>query len=83
MPLRCVYRTADISALSQSLDSAEIFISNSVHKFEWHSKKNSYVNFDSKRNKAPYKIISCDDELITEMIASENNICFINTNNIL
>ena len=31
MPFRFVYRTADISALSRSLDSAEIHISCSVH----------------------------------------------------
>ena len=37
MPFRLVYRTADISALSRSLDGAEIYISCSVHKSEWHS----------------------------------------------
>ena len=38
MPFRLVYHTADISALSRSiLDSAEIYISCSVHKSEWHS----------------------------------------------
>ena len=29
--------SADISVLSRSLDSAEIYISCSVHKYEWHS----------------------------------------------
>ena len=37
MPFRFVYRTADISALSRSLESADIYISCSVHKCEWHS----------------------------------------------
>ena len=35
-PLRFVYRSADISALSRSLNGAEIYISRSVHKCEWH-----------------------------------------------
>ena len=35
MQFRFVYRTDDTSALSHSLDSAEI--SCSVHKCEWHS----------------------------------------------
>ena len=35
MPFRFVYLTADISALSRSLDSALIFISCSVQKCEW------------------------------------------------
>ena len=37
------YRTADISALSRSLDSEEIYISCSVHKCEWHSRYTSYL----------------------------------------
>ena len=37
MPIRLVYPTANISALSRSLDSTEIYISYSVHKSEWHS----------------------------------------------
>ena len=37
MSFRFVYRTADISALSPSLDSLEMYISCSVHKCEWHS----------------------------------------------
>ena len=37
MPFRFVYRTADISALTCSLDSSEIYISWSLHKCEWHS----------------------------------------------
>ena len=36
---RFVYRPADNSALSHSLDSAEIYISCSVHKYKWHSRK--------------------------------------------
>ena len=36
-PFIFVCRTADNSALSRSLDSAEIYISYSVHKCEWHS----------------------------------------------
>ena len=35
--LLCVYRTADISVLSRSLDSVEIYISCSVHKYECYS----------------------------------------------
>ena len=34
---RCMYRTADISALYRSLDSAKIYSCCSVHKCEWHS----------------------------------------------
>ena len=43
LPILChsdlclVYRTADISALSRSSDSAEIYINCSVHKCELHS----------------------------------------------
>ena len=45
MLLRFVYQTADITAISYSLDSTEIYIRCSVHKYEWHSIL-SY-NFDS------------------------------------
>ena len=37
MQLKLVNRTADFFALSRSLDSAEIYFSCSVHKWEWHS----------------------------------------------
>ena len=42
-----VCRTADISALSGSLDSAEIYISCSVHKCEWHC---MYIEYISNQN---------------------------------
>ena len=44
MPFKFVYRTAKISALFRSLDSAGINISTSVHKYEWHS--SSTINWN-------------------------------------
>ena len=38
MPFTCLYRTADISSLSCSLDNLETYISCSVHKCELHSR---------------------------------------------
>ena len=38
MRFRFVYRTADISALSRSWECAEIYISCSIHKCNWHSR---------------------------------------------
>ena len=43
MPFRLVYRTADISAVSRSLDSEEIYTSLSVHKSEWHYEINVII----------------------------------------
>ena len=37
---------ADISALSRTLDSADIYISCSVHKCEWHSSTNKQIYDD-------------------------------------
>ena len=37
LPFRFVYKTADIFALSRSLDSVDIYISCWVHNCEWHS----------------------------------------------
>ena len=48
MPFIFLYRTTDIIALSRNLDSAEIYISCSVHKCEWNNSKtpNSQVLVD-------------------------------------
>ena len=51
IPYRFVYRKADISALSRSLYSAEMYVSCSVQKCEWHSiflkSQFSNMNFDA------------------------------------
>ena len=57
MPFIFVYRTADTSALSRSSDSAEICISCSIHKCEWHSTLNCNFKYSPFHKTLPNSIL--------------------------